>query len=101
MDFGCGTGVLNIKNDLLDVSVSDNGVTFLRMEICSLLLRIAACFARSLKLANGVLCLVFALLTPFGVFGIVDCCCLKPDHEPKETEHSQHLFKNSPEAGPT
>ena len=68
--------MLKIKNGLLDVSVSDNGVVFLRMEICSLLFRIAACFARSLKLANGVLCLVFALLTPFGVFGIVDCCCL-------------------------
>ena len=46
------------------------------MEFCSLLFRIAACFARSLKLVIGVLCLVFALLTPFGVFGIVDCCCL-------------------------
>ena len=46
------------------------------MEFCSLLFRIAACFARSLKLAIGVLCLVFALLTPFGVFGIVDCCCI-------------------------
>ena len=46
------------------------------MEFVFLLFRIAACFARSLKLDNGVLCLVFALLTPFGVFEIVFCCCL-------------------------
>ena len=76
VDFGCRSGVKKIKNGLLDVSLSDIDGRLLRMEFVSLLFSIAACFARSLKLTNGVLCLVFALLTPFGVFKVMFCCCL-------------------------
>ena len=76
IDGGCGVGVLKMRRDLF-VSVSNVIECSLREEAVSDCLK-AACFAFSLKLWNGVLCLLLGFLPALGCLSFDRCCSFWP-----------------------
>ena len=72
MDGGCGSGLLKMRKDRF-VSVSDVADCNLRVE-ATMDWRSAACFALSLKLYIGVLCLVLGFLPTLELLSFKPCC---------------------------